>query len=323
MTKYTNGTKSSESDIDSIKSFPQHSNLSPSKYTKNVLSPETRAYDFSSSQLVSHDSNSSVRGSYIGQPYIDESKKLKVFKDEKEVVQHFELTPLNDKEKCTTSSVYFQNPLTDLFQSSLYVTLVVSHFRFCNVLFNFPQADGNYLVDLTHIHSIFSTLFVTESDENPTLAQRMSMFVHTMYMLNLSVSGPIEVHNEADIESKIQEIVFDKEVECVIFEIKSDDISPPNRVTVNSPLVKVNLVKNFDLKREFDLIWGIFERKEHIFPLLVEDDYEVVALYKCILYNRFGSINSLLMSGSKPHFLAYSCNKSGRPQVIAESNFGH
>jgi hypothetical protein len=243
------------------------------------------------------------------------NQKTEIVRSQEEANSLFGITEVKETEKKIITQISFFEPTKDLEQSALLVAFVVSNECFFETLFDFQNENEVVKVSIKHCLNILDCVLHKPAKEELTRKTVINNFIANMQLLGFSISQIEDARSVLLMKQRMQNLMDVDESEQYIVEFETKFI-PPNEIELKSPLLTFLPNTGDRGMRKLKLKWCLFERNSFIYPAIVEDDYEVAALYKSELFTRFGSISSCILSGSKLLYACYSTSNAVRPELV-------
>lgn len=247
---------------------------------------------------------------------MEKAKKTEVIADQEEANKLFGLEEIKEQRGMIATQIQIIEPHKDLTQSALIVVFLVSHFEFFETLFEVTRNNEIAIVSISKCINILSCVLHEPTKFPRTIYDDIEYFFGNMQLLGISMSQVTKIKSVQALQKDIEGKLAKEEIENMIYQIDYPKLQLPQTIDALSPIMQT-LPEGFKpIYRQYKLIWALCLRNNVIYPAIIEEDGEVVALYKSELFTRFGSLQSLILSGSTLLYVCYSGSPTTRPVLI-------
>ena len=283
--------------------------------SQSARTPNSGSIIFQMRHLTDPNQTEEIKTSVPPRLKLQNAVKTEMTNSQEEANQLFGITDSKDANHSMVTQVSFFEPNKDLDRSALVVVFVLTHIQFFETLFDIQRENEVAKVSISQCLNILDCVLHKPARGEQTRKSTVDLFISNMQLLGISISVLNNQRSPLLMKQVMQKQLDKEEAENFIIEFGASFI-PPNEIELKSPLLALLPPHEGVGNRKFRLIWCLLERNSFIYPAIVEDDYEVCALYKSELFTRFGSIHSCLLSGSKMLYACYSSSTLSRPILI-------
>jgi hypothetical protein len=204
----------------------------------------------------------------------------------------------------------FKNPLPDEIDSALMVVFVCSRYGFCRSLFNEVR---EVVIVISNADRSIQLLNPVSDRLEVDAFEKVQRFLSFLQFLNISISEAKRITSLEELQSFAEEF-SSISGEDIVFSLPIDFV-PPDAINVTSISVCDATDGASSLESKYLAQWGIAFHNNHFFPIIIRPNGEVDVLHFRVENNRFGSIKSLIYSGSQIQFICYSIRPHECPQI--------